>query len=127
MEKILAELEHISTVTEFQDWMLGMGKAVSGMDPALRTLKCHVRGCQSWIWLDTKVVDNQVKLRYYSETLFGKAICHILATAVNGKTPAQVELLTIAKFRPIVDNLSIIHKQGFQASLNLIKKQLTTP
>ena len=71
-------------------YIIDLGKELPEMPQALHTEDRLVRGCQSRVWIDTRVRDGRLQLAVDSDAFIVKGLLAVVLAAYNNKTPADV-------------------------------------
>ncbi len=80
----------------YDDWMekyeyiIELGKELPVIDPAKKTDKRLIEGCQSRVWLDAMVEDGKMKFTADSDAIITKGIIALLIRVLNNEAPADV-------------------------------------
>ena len=88
--------EIIQMFSELDDWMdkyeyiIGLGKSLKPMDPALKTQTNLISGCQSRVWLDGAIVKGTMHLYADSDALITKGLIHLLLRVLDRQPPEAI-------------------------------------
>ena len=80
----------------FDDWMdkynylIELGNALPPIDPAHRTDRYAITGCQSRVWLDARLEDGRVYYSADSDAIITKGIISLLIQVLDGRTPREI-------------------------------------
>ncbi|MEE4658977.1 MAG: SufE family protein [Halieaceae bacterium] len=86
----------VETLGFFDSWedrykyIIDLGKELPPMDESLHTDERLVRGCQSQVWIDTRMVDGRMDIAVDSDAFIVKGLLGLVLAAYNNKTPQQV-------------------------------------
>lgn len=105
--------------------LMELGQALPSFPKEKQILKNLVKGCQSQMWIDLQVIDNQLLVNVSSDALISAGIGAVACMAFNGKTPHEAIALDTS-FLSVIGSLSPSRSSGLQ-SLILMIKQKTIP
>lgn len=80
----------------FDDWMdkyehlIDLGKSLPLIDPELKTEDRIIKGCQSKVWLDAKLVDDKVVFTADSDAIITKGIVAVLIRVFSNQSPETI-------------------------------------
>lgn len=80
----------------FDDWMdkyehlIELGKSLPLIDPALKSDDKLIKGCQSKVWLNAELKDNQVVFTADSDAIITKGIIAVLIRVFSDQTPQEI-------------------------------------
>ncbi|MEZ4858972.1 MAG: SufE family protein [Flavobacteriaceae bacterium] len=80
----------------FDDWMdkyehlIELGKSLPIIDPSLKTEDRLIKGCQSKVWLNAKLIDNNVVFTADSDAIITKGIIAVLIKVFSNQTPQEI-------------------------------------
>lgn len=121
--------EIIDEFSLFTDWMekyaylIDLGKEMPEMPEALKSDQLLIKGCQSKVWLDAKLVDDKIVFVADSDAFITKGIIALLIKVLSGLEPAVVmnaNLYFIEKIG-LHDNLSPTRSNGLASMVKQIK------
>lgn len=104
--------EIIDSLSFFDDWedryryIIDLGKQLPDFPDTLKTEELLVRGCQSQVWLLTRMHDGKLEIAVDSDALVVRGLAAIVLTALHGKSPAELLAYDI---------------EGYLAALDLLK------
>ncbi len=114
----------------FDDWMdkynylIELGNALPPIDPAHRTDRYAITGCQSRVWLDARLSDDgRVYYSADSDAIITKGIISLLIQVLDGRTPREIldtDLYFIDRVG-LRENLSPTRANGLAAMLKQMK------
>ncbi len=128
MDKVQEEI--IADFALFDDWMdkynylIELGGALEPIDPAHRTERYAISGCQSRVWLAARL-DEQGRVWFTadSDAIITKGIISLLIRVLSGRTPREIldtELYFIDRIG-LRENLSPTRANGLAAMLRQMK------
>lgn len=123
-EEIIDEFQALKDVDAKYMHLFQLGAEMPPMESALKTDKNLVRGCQSMLWFHLTENDGKMSLSADSDSLVIKAIAALMARVVEGRSPAEVENISM----DFIDQLQIWklaseRNNGLIAMLDHIKDQ----
>ena len=120
----------ISDFSLFDDWMdkynylIELGTALTPIDPAHRTERYAINGCQSRVWLAARQDDEgRVWFTADSDAIITKGIISLLIEVLNGRTPREIldtDLYFIERIG-LRENLSPTRANGLAAMVKQMK------
>ncbi len=120
----------LDTLGFFDSWedrykyIIDLGKELPEMPPALHTEDRLVRGCQSQVWIDTRVQDGRLQLVVDSDAFIVKGLLAVVLAAYNNKPPAEVLAFDIDAYFEQLDllrHLSPTRGNGLRAMVQRIQ------
>ncbi len=106
-QELLEELELFQDWTERYEYVIGLGKKLAPMDPALQTEDRLIKGCQSQVWLESEVEDGKMNYLADSDSVITKGMIALFVRVLSGETPEDV----------LRADLSFIEKTGLKEHL----------
>ena len=97
----------------FQDWqeryeyVIGLGKGLAPMDPALKTEDRLIKGCQSQVWLDASLDAGRVRYHADSDSLITKGMIALFVRVLDNQPPEDI----------LTADLSFIDRTGLKEHL----------
>ena len=110
-ESKAAIIEEFSMFDEWLDkyeYLIEMGKNLAVFPVELKTDDRLIKGCQSRVWLDTRVEDGRLWFRADSDAIITKGIISLLVRVYDGCTPAEI----------VSDSFDFIEKIGLRENLS---------
>ncbi|HEV8078197.1 MAG TPA: SufE family protein [Marinobacter sp.] len=120
----------VDTLSFFDDWedrykyIIDLGKELPPMPEALHTEERKIRGCQSQVWIDTRMERGKLQLAVDSDAFIVKGLLGIVLAAYNNKTPAEVLAFDIDRYFNSLDllqHLSPTRGNGLRAMVARIR------
>ena len=119
--------EIIQDFAIFDDWMekyeyiIELGKDLPIIEEINKTDDRLIEGCQSRVWLDSKVEDSKMKFYADSDAIITKGIIGLLIRVLNNESPEVVAKADLHFIKDIglQEHLSITRSNGL---LSMIKK-----
>ncbi len=106
-EQLLGELDLFQDWTERYQYVIDLGKKVSGLEPALQTEDRLIKGCQSQVWLESEFKDGLVRYLADSDSLITKGMIALFVRVLDGQTPDDI----------LQADMSFIEKTGLKEHL----------
>ena len=88
--------EIIDDLAFFDDWeqryqyIIDLGKSIPGLPDDEKTPDKLVKGCQSSVWLESRVENGLVKFSVDSDAVIVQGLLAMVMAAYNNKTPRQI-------------------------------------
>jgi cysteine desulfuration protein SufE len=90
-KKMITEFNSLQTWEERYKKLIDKGKALGDLPEALKTEDAKVRGCQSQVWLQAQMSEqNEITLQADSDALIVKGLVAVLLEVYSGLTPDEV-------------------------------------
>lgn len=71
-------------------YLIDLGKDMGGLSDSEKSQENLVKGCQSRVWLTTKVEQQRLWIKADSEAFIARGIVGLLIKVYNGQTPADI-------------------------------------
>ncbi len=122
--------EIIDTVGFFDSWedrykyIIDLGKELPVMDAAKKDDAHLVRGCQSQVWIDSRIAEGRLWFDADSDAFIVKGLLGVVLAAYNGKTAAEVEQFPIEDYFArlgLLKHLSSTRGNGLRAMVKRIQ------
>ena len=115
----------------FEEWLdkyeylIELGKNLDVFPVELKTDDRLIKGCQSRVWLDTRIEDGRLYFRADSDAIITKGIISLLIQVYNGRTPAEINSDNFDFIEKIglKDNLSPTRANGLNSMIETIRKE----
>jgi cysteine desulfuration protein SufE len=119
--------EIIQDFALFDDWMekyeyiIELGKELPIIIESNKTDDRLIEGCQSRVWLDSKVEDGKMLFSADSDAIITKGIIGLLIRVLNNETPEEVAKVNLHFIQEIglQEHLSITRSNGL---VSMVKK-----
>ena len=89
-EDILDTLGFFDSWEDRYKYIIDLGKDLPAMPESLHTEDRLVRGCQSQVWIDTRLEDGRLQLSVDSDAFIVKGLLGLVLAAYNNKTPRDI-------------------------------------
>lgn len=106
-----AIVEEFSMYDEWLDkyeYLIELGKNLEVFPVELKTDDRLIKGCQSRVWLDTRVENGRLYFRADSDAIITKGIISLLIQVYNGRTAEEI----------VTDNFDFIEQIGLKQNLS---------
>ena len=116
MEKSLKDIENevideFSMIDEWLDkyeYLIELGKSLNNYPDSEKTDDKLIKGCQSRVWLDSKVEDGKIFFNADSDAIITKGIISLLIKIYSGRTPEEI----------LSSDFSVVDKIGLKENLS---------
>ena len=122
-EQIIDEFSVFEEWLDKYDYLIGLAAELPPIDPAHRTDRYVIQGCQSRVWLDAREEDGRVYYSADSDAIITKGIIALLIRVLNGRTPQEIidtDLYFIDRIG-LGENLSPTRSNGLLAMVKQMK------
>lgn len=89
-QQLLDELGLFQDWTERYEYVIGLGKKLADMDPALKSDDRLIQGCQSQVWLSATIEDGKVHFLADSDSLITKGMVAIFVRILDRQTADEI-------------------------------------
>jgi cysteine desulfuration protein SufE len=89
-QAIIDEFSMFDDWMEKYEYMIDLGKSLPLIDPKLKTDDKLIKGCQSKVWLNSEVQDEEVVFTADSDAIITKGIVAILIRVFSHETPQAI-------------------------------------
>jgi len=119
-------IEDFSMYDEWLDkyeYIIELGKSLSGLPEPSKTDKNLIKGCQSRVWLESKLENGLILFSADSDAIITKGIISLLISVYSGRTAAEISNDDFAWVNEIGlrENLSPTRAGGLAAMIARIK------
>ena len=90
------------------EYIIELGKALPPFPEELKTEDRLIKGCQSRVWLDSRIEDGRLFFRADSDAIITKGIISLLIGVYSGRTPEEIAS----------DDFAFIEKIGLKENLS---------
>lgn len=116
MEKSFQDIENevVDEFSMFDEWLdryeylIELGKALNEYPESLKTDDRLIKGCQSRVWLDSKVEDGKIFFNADSDAIITKGIISLLIRIYSGRTPEEI----------LSSDFSVVDRIGLKENLS---------
>lgn len=106
-QQLLDELDLFQDWTERYEYVIGLGKKLQPMDPALQTEDRLIKGCQSQVWLEATKEGDQIRFIADSDSLITKGMVAIFVRILDNESASDI----------LTADMSFIEKTGLKEHL----------
>lgn len=123
------QAEIIDEFEIYDDWMdkyeyiIELGKDLPVIDPEKKTKERLIEGCQSQVWLDSKLIEGKMKYTADSDAIITKGIIGLLIRVFDGESPDNIVKsdLFFIKEIGLQEHLSPTRANGLASMVKKIK------
>lgn len=124
-----AENEVIENFSMFDEWLdkyeylIDLGKNLEAYPDEARTEDRLIKGCQSRVWLDSRLEDGRLYFTADSDAIITKGIISLLISVYSGRTPEEIAASDFSFIDRIglKENLSPTRANGLVSMIETIK------
>lgn len=104
----------IEEFSMYDDWLdkyqylIELGNSLEAFPDGLKTDDRLIKGCQSRVWLDAKVMDGKIVFSADSDAIITKGIISLLISVYSGRTAEEIA----------GDDFSFVEKLGLKENLS---------
>jgi len=123
-----AVVEEFSMFDEWLDkyeYLIELGKNLEVFPVELKTDDRLIKGCQSRVWLDTRVQDGILRFRADSDAIITKGIISLLIRVYDGRSAAEIaaDNFDFVEKIGLRENLSPTRANGLNSMIETIRKE----
>ena len=122
-DAIIEEFAMFDDWLDKYDYIISLSDSLSEIDPAKRTDKYLIEGCQSRVWVSSELKDGKMYYSADSDAIITKGIIALLISVMNGRSPeeaANIDLYFIDAIG-LGENLSPTRSNGLRAMIAQMK------
>jgi len=121
--------EIIEVFSEYEDWidkyeyLIELGKNLDEYPEENKTEDRLIKGCQSRVWLDSKMEDGKLVFTADSDAIITKGIISLLVGVYSGRTPKEIASDDFAFIEELGlrENLSPTRANGLASMIEKIR------
>ena len=122
-----AVIEDFSMYDEWLDkyeYLIDLGKNLEPYPEDKKTDDKLIKGCQSRVWLDSKVEEGKIFFSADSDAIITKGIISLLISVYSGRTPAEISADDFSFIEAIglKENLSPTRANGLVSMISTIRQ-----
>ena len=124
-DDILETLGFFDSWEDRYKYIIDLGRELPPMPEALHTEDRLVRGCQSQVWIDTRMEEGSLQLAVDSDAFIVKGLLAIVLAAYNNKSPVDVLAFDIDLYFEQLDllrHLSPTRGNGLRAMVQRVQE-----
>lgn len=123
-----AVVEEFSMFDEWLDkyeYLIELGKNLEPFPVELKTDDRLIKGCQSRVWLDTKVENGRLFFRADSDAIITKGIISLLISVYSGRTAEEIRSdgFNFVETIGLKQNLSPTRANGLNSMIETIRRE----
>ena len=122
-EAIIEEFSMFDDWLDKYDYLISLADSLPAIDPAKRTDKYLIEGCQSRVWVASELRDGKLHYTADSDAIITKGIIALLIRVMDGRTPeeaAHIDLYFVDAIG-LGENLSPTRSNGLRAMIQQMK------
>ena len=122
-EEIIEEFSMFDDWLDKYDYIISLSESLPAIDPAKRTDKYLIEGCQSRVWVSSELSEGKMKYTADSDAIITKGIIALLIRVMDGRSPeeaANIDLYFIDAIG-LGENLSPTRSNGLLAMIAQMK------
>ena len=122
-DEIIEEFSMFDDWLDKYDYIISLSESLPAIDPAKRTDKYLIEGCQSRVWVASEIKEGKMAYTADSDAIITKGIIALLIRVMNGRTPeeaANIDLYFIDAIG-LGENLSPTRSNGLRAMIAQMK------
>lgn len=89
-DEIIEEFELFDNWEDRYAYLIELGKKLPEMEESYKTDEYKIKGCQSNVWIHTKLEEDKIIFRGDSDALIVKGLVSILIRVLSAQNPAEV-------------------------------------
>lgn len=122
-ENIIEEFSIFDDWLDKYDYLISLSESLPAIDPAKRTDRYLIEGCQSRVWVSAELRDGKMYYTADSDAIITKGIIALLVRVMNGRTPEEAAHLDLYFVDAIGlgENLSPTRSNGLRAMIQQMK------
>lgn len=122
-EAIIEEFSMFDDWLDKYDYLISLSDSLPAIDPAKRTDKYLIEGCQSRVWVASELRDDKVIYTADSDAIITKGIIALLIRVMSDRTPEEVAHIDLYFIDAIglSENLSPTRSNGLRAMVQQMK------
>ena len=87
---IVEDFELFDEWSEKYEYIIEIGRKLPALDDKYKTESHKIKGCQSSVWLNSKMVDGRIYFEADSDSTFVKGLIALLMKVFNGQKPEDI-------------------------------------
>lgn len=128
LQEIQSEvIEDFSMYEEWLDkyeYLIDLGRKLEAFPEELKTEDRLIKGCQSRVWLDTRMEDGRLFFRADSDAIITKGIISLLVGVYSGRTAREIaeDDFSFVERLGLLENLSPTRAGGLASMIATIRE-----
>lgn len=122
-EEIVEEFALFDNWEDKYEYIIDMGKKLPPLDEQYRTEENKIKGCQSQVWMHSKLEDGKVYYEADSDAMIVKGLVSMLIRVFSGQKPADIVSAPVKFIDDIgmTSHLAQTRSNGLRAMLKQMK------
>lgn len=122
-DAIIEEFSMFDDWLDKYDYLISLSDSLPAIDPAKRTDKYLIEGCQSRVWVASELNDGKVFYTADSDAIITKGIISLLVRVMSGREPKEIANIDLYFVDAIGlgENLSPTRSNGLRAMIAQMK------
>ncbi|MBQ8204940.1 MAG: SufE family protein [Alistipes sp.] len=122
-DAIIEEFSMFDDWLDKYDYLISLSDSLPAIDPAKRTDKYLIEGCQSRVWVASELRDGKVLYTADSDAIITKGIISLLVRVMSGREPKEIANIDLYFVDAIGlgENLSPTRSNGLRAMIAQMK------
>lgn len=122
-DAIIEEFSMFDDWLDKYDYLISLSDSLPAIDPAKRTDKYLIEGCQSRVWVASELRDSKVLYTADSDAIITKGIISLLVRVMSGREPKEIANIDLYFVDAIGlgENLSPTRSNGLRAMIAQMK------
>lgn len=124
VEDIIDTLGFFDNWEERYKYIIDLGKELPELDESVKDEAHLVRGCQSQVWIDSKLEEGRLWFDADSDAFIVKGLLGVVLAAYNGKTPKEILAFDVDQYFStlgLLSHLSSTRSNGIKAMVKRIQ------
>ncbi len=124
-EKIIEDFSMYDEWLDKYEYLIELGKSLTGFPEEKKTDDRLIKGCQSRVWLDTQVSGGTLTFTADSDAIITKGIISLLVSVYSGRTPEEIlsDDFTWLDSIGLRENLSPTRANGLLSMIETIRQK----
>ena len=124
-EKIIEDFSMYDEWLDKYEYLIELGKSLTGFPEEKKTDDRLIKGCQSRVWLDAQVSGGLLVFSADSDAIITKGIISLLVSVYSGRTPEEIlsDDFTWLDSIGLRENLSPTRANGLVSMIETIRKK----
>lgn len=124
-QDILDSLGFFDSWEDRYKYIIDLGKDLPAMPEQMHTDERLIRGCQSQVWIDTRMENGRLQMTVDSDAFIVKGLLGLVLAAYNNKTPQEIAAFDIEDYferLELLRHLSSTRGNGLRAMVDRIQR-----
>ena len=122
-EEIIEEFAVFDEWMDKYEFLIELGRDLPAIDAKFKNNEYLINGCQSKVWLNAELIDEQVQFTADSDAIITKGIVALLVRVLSNRTPEEIMNANLFFIDQIglTDNLSPTRSNGLVSMVKQMK------